>query len=561
MNKLRRRAVALAIATLFPVLATTLARAQAEVDVASDDFNRADETPFVVGGNWERYAPGGYVNLVGNQVAGDTGDALFFWQGSGVFDNARQFSRVRVTNAAGQVGLVLLGTGDQSLVAAWNAGTLYIYWYAGGTYQGNLTTVSSTIQNGDIIEAVLDGGVVSAKINGVVVASVANTTSLTSGRPGFEAYLSGATFDDWVAGVPAGASGECAGAPDGTACDDGNSCTGDGKCLGGVCENGIPIVCTPSDLCHGAGVCDPATGLCSNPPLACDDGNACTIDSCDPGTGCVHSTVAGSCDDGNPCTIDTCDAAGGCIHIGSDGPDNSCGAVTDSSLCALPAGICGTSRTAPTFRLVDIQDPTYSAILGKTIFNDYKLNASDPGQFVYNVFQAGAPGAAVDLAIEVPFPFVTQGAHPIKVRNRANSWAGCFIPGAALQGFTITTDGGHLSPTGFPVIVRSDFGTQNLGSTTTVHVTGTVPPTGLVYVAIHLDYDLKSTTGWQQAPDGKTLQGPDTNLDGELDGLGGGPIVLASPQPYTFDFGAGGSTHASVPSSCNKFNKNPGPGK
>ena len=40
----------LAIAAL--LLTTSAAMAQAEVVVASDDFNRADETPLVVGGNW-----------------------------------------------------------------------------------------------------------------------------------------------------------------------------------------------------------------------------------------------------------------------------------------------------------------------------------------------------------------------------------------------------------------------------------------------------------------------------------------------------------------------------
>ena len=123
-----------------------------------------------------------------NHVAGASGEALYYWQGSGTFDNARQFARATVVQAGGQVGLVLLGAPNQALVVSWNAGTLYIYWYSAGSYQGNLTTAPSTLQNGDVIEAVLDGGVVYAKINGTVVASVANTTTLTSGRPGFETY-------------------------------------------------------------------------------------------------------------------------------------------------------------------------------------------------------------------------------------------------------------------------------------------------------------------------------------------------------------------------------------
>jgi len=544
-----RPTIAIAIAMLLPLLVTTVATAQAEIVVASDNFNRANESPLVVGGNWQRFTFGGFANLTGNQMTGVSADALYYWQGSGTFDNARQFSRVHVTNASGQVGLVLLGTSTQALVAAWNGGTLYIYWYTGSVNQGALTTMPSTLQNGDFIEAVLDGGTISAKVNGLVVATVANTTSLTSGRPGFETYQTGATFDDWVGGIPAGTvEGECVGVPDGTPCDDGDACTKADACLAGACV-GEKVVCAPSDPCQGEGVCDPTSGFCDYPPATvCDDHNACTTDTCDPLRGCVYTPIASSCDDGNPCTRDACDPAGGCTHTGSDGPDNSCGAVTDSSLCALPLRLCGSSSTTRTFRLLEMQDAP----------NAYIINASNPGQFYYNVFQAGTPGAAVDLDIEVPFPFVTQGAHPIQVHDRARSSGGCFQPGASLSGFTITTDGGNRSPGGFPVILRSDFSTPNLGDTTSVHVSGTVPSTGLLYVTIHLDYGLKKVTGWQQATNGTTAQGPDTNLDGTLDGLGGGPIFIDSPEPYDFGFSAGGPTHTSTPASCNKFKKNPG---
>ncbi|HJQ96905.1 MAG TPA: hypothetical protein VJ826_01260, partial [Candidatus Polarisedimenticolaceae bacterium] len=291
-----------------------MATARAEVVVASDNFNRADETPFGVGGDWQQVSTGGPANadLAGNQVAGSSNgsfDAVYVWQGNGTFDDAKQFSRVKVTNAAGQVGLVLLGTSTQGLVAAWNGGTgkLYIYWYSGGGYQGQLQELSSTLQNGDFIEASLEGGVITAKINGLPVTTQPNTTTLTSGKPGFETYQSGATFDDWVAGTPGvDGGGDCKGAPDGAACDDGDLCTDEGKCSGGVCVNGDPIVCTPSDFCHGTGVCDPATGFCSNPSLECNDNNDCTADSCDPSKGCVYKPLAGSCDDGNPCTTDAC---------------------------------------------------------------------------------------------------------------------------------------------------------------------------------------------------------------------------------------------------------------
>ena len=186
----------------FVLLLSFYTNVNAQTIIASDNFNRADEIPFAVGSNWQNPFSGGSANLIGNQVTGNSGEALYYWQGSGSFSNSSQYAKARVVNSSGQVGLILLGGSGHALVVAWNGGTLYIYRYSGGSYQGNLTTVSSSIQNGDIIEAVLDNGTVYAKINGTTVTSVANTTGITTGTPGFEFYQGGAVFDDWEAGTP-----------------------------------------------------------------------------------------------------------------------------------------------------------------------------------------------------------------------------------------------------------------------------------------------------------------------------------------------------------------------
>ncbi len=54
-------------------------------------------------------------------------------------------------------------------------------------------------------------------------------------------------------------------AADGTLCDDGNVCTQTDFCAAGLCVGVDPVICTALDDCHYTGVCDPATGLCSNP--------------------------------------------------------------------------------------------------------------------------------------------------------------------------------------------------------------------------------------------------------------------------------------------------------
>jgi cysteine-rich repeat protein len=163
------------------------------------------------------------------------------------------------------------------------------------------------------------------------------------------------------------AGGTCAhpARPDGTACSDGDACTRTDACLAGICAGADPVECPAPGPCRAEGTCDPGTGTCSNPPgpdgAACDDGSACTradacaggacvgtdpvtcipsdschlAGSCDPATGACSDPVApdgASCDDGDGCTrVDAC-AAGTCLG-------SSPVACTPSDSCHL-AGSC-----------------------------------------------------------------------------------------------------------------------------------------------------------------------------------------------------------------------------
>src|SRR5262249_21773445 len=53
--------------------------------------------------------------------------------------------------------------------------------------------------------------------------------------------------------------------PNGPACTDGDACPQPDTCEAGACVGANPVVCTALDQCHDAGVCDPASGICSNP--------------------------------------------------------------------------------------------------------------------------------------------------------------------------------------------------------------------------------------------------------------------------------------------------------
>jgi RHS repeat-associated protein len=85
--------------------------------------------------------------------------------------------------------------------------------------------------------------------------------------------------------------------PDQTSCADGDLCDGTERCnASGQCMDGQPVTCAPSDQCHSAGICNPATGVCSDPPLngtSCQDGNPCTQgDVCIAGV-CSGTPIAG----------------------------------------------------------------------------------------------------------------------------------------------------------------------------------------------------------------------------------------------------------------------------
>jgi hypothetical protein len=76
---------------------------------------------------------------------------------------------------------------------------------------------------------------------------------------------------------------------EGLPCNDGNLCTLTDTCHAWACAGHGLTVCTQQDSCHVVGSCNPATGLCSNPPAAdgtaCNDGYGCTVgESCRAGT-------------------------------------------------------------------------------------------------------------------------------------------------------------------------------------------------------------------------------------------------------------------------------------
>ena len=172
-------------------------------------------------------------------------------------------------------------------------------------------------------------------------------------------------------------------------CSDGNACTVDDICVGGVClgedagcDDGSP--CT-SDFCHSALGCvhDPINsecdddsvctlndwcqaGECVGTPVNCNDYNLCTDDFCDPDSGCINEFNSAACNDydlctsndhcdmgecvgdektcndGNQCTNDFCDPAVGCQNVFNEAACDDGNECTEGDHCDGGECVSGT---------------------------------------------------------------------------------------------------------------------------------------------------------------------------------------------------------------------------
>ena len=143
-----------------------------------------------------------------------------------------------------------------------------------------------------------------------------------------------------------GLDNDCNGKTDDDACDDTNPCTQDvcdpkhakgGKDGCSHTTAALPCdadgnACTENDVCKG-GVCSPGAAK------DCDDKNACTLDTCDPKTGCTKTDDDGKpCDDENPCTVGDGCSGGQC----AGGPAKLCtsGDPCVEAKCKITIGKC-----------------------------------------------------------------------------------------------------------------------------------------------------------------------------------------------------------------------------
>ncbi len=125
---------------------------------------------------------------------------------------------------------------------------------------------------------------------------------------------------------------------DGAPCEDGDLCTLEDRCEGGVCLSGLPRVCDDQDICTDDG-CDPESGECMTAynEAPCDDGLGCTTeDVC--GQGSCSGTPVVCNDPPDPECVDF-------QHVRTWNPDGTCEepsgtCVYESSVTPCRSGWC-----------------------------------------------------------------------------------------------------------------------------------------------------------------------------------------------------------------------------
>ena len=275
--------------------------------------------------------------------------------------------------------------------------------------------------------------------------------------------------------------------------------------------------CPPDALCISTPCPDhPDANVTGWPVLSNNCGGTIILTS--------NDVVSGSC----PKTImrtwtamDTCNYSNTCVQTITC----CCGAglITDTMRCTLPAAC---SPSYPGIRLLF------------TPGSPYKLNASVPGQFYYNVFYRGTPGSSATFTLTLPYPFVTQGANPIEVYDGVTT---------ASSGTQTCLQPGNKILAGSTQVTLASYGSSPKvgGSFYTTNVTVIVPPSGNIFLAVHLDYGLKGGDGY--------LKG---GLNGN-DAYSATTLVVPDFQLYNFSV-SGATTASATVQTCNWFNKNRG---
>jgi hypothetical protein len=224
--------------------------------------------------------------------------------------------------------------------------------------------------------------------------------------------------------------------------------------------------------------------------------------------------------------------------------DNAGDTAETNNDCSDSVGVTGAvvTRGGCTFDLdTETSEETFRNVFTPDMnTSDYKLFSTNPGQFFLNVATFIEEGETVNVTL--PFPFVTEGAVPVKVYGdwTATEQDGktCFNPFDLLWSQTDQVSIGAVGPY------------NNFGHTATIEI---VAPDeefeGWVWIRIHIDYGLKGLiTGCTKNYDDAE------NCTFAYDSYTNNSFDIPDGQTYDFEFSDGASGGTTI-ESTNEFKR------
>jgi hypothetical protein len=316
-------------------------------------------------------------------------------------------------------------------------------------------------------------------------------------------------------------------------CDVAESCDGSGTCPADqfepeftACGDSSEADCDAADSCSASGQCidrvDPGTVLCRAAAGACDVPENCdgTSKICGPDGFEAPGAPCGDPSDTACTNPDSCSGTGLCRSN-----NEACAVLTDAALCPFDEGqnVCDSAAEDPyddQFRLL------YSPDLQS--YSGYQIDAGVPPDAHYNALIQGAPGATLVVRFEVPYPYVTVGAQPLRIFDTADvstePGTGCFQPqGTPLPASDVqilladylvrcdtelglcrngvgscTSDADCARPNGAGVTCAAPMGTAcdatsgpDSGGSCSFSADVQLPASGEAYLSLHLEYGLQ----------------------------------------------------------------------
>lgn len=191
----------------------------------------------------------------------------------------------------------------------------------------------------------------------------------------------------------------------------------------GTCtQEPLPDGSDCSNQCLAAATCQ--QGRCAGEPVQCDDGNACTVDACDPAIGCTFPEKA--CESAeNPCRASHCDPAVGCGSVD----------LPDGTPCGIAA--CGVAHVCMLGKCEQRQVPSATGCPPHiAVGNKFTCMQQDGGVYCWG--DANYTGTGV--VGHEPFPAPTPVPNPATM-VASRKWHSCAVSAGDVYCWGISTGG------------------------------------------------------------------------------------------------------------------------